>query len=289
MNYIYGYYNKITNKWYVGQTTMPIKERHKLHLSGANSKKASDYNCLFHKKIREYGINNFDLVVLEEVPNKENLDEREQYWIKEKNSFVRNNGYNLTTGGQFRKDNEDYWDIRCSLNKEQALEIIDLLQHTNTSQIDISKKYKVNASIINQINAGTKYRLLNDESYPIRKTNRKTVNEETIQAIIGLLKMGYGNTEIVEILDNKFTANTVSSINRGTKHHKADIEYPIREKTNANKIRQEKSQIIKLLLEEGKLNNKEIAEQVKCDPSTVSRINFGETYRDDNREYPIRK
>lgn len=289
MNYIYGYYNKITDKWYVGQTTMPLKERHRLHLSGANNEKASDYNCLFHKKIREYGINSFDLIVLEEVPNKEDLDEREQYWIKEKNSFVRNNGYNLTTGGQSRKDNEDYWDIRCSLSKEQVLEIIKLLQQTDISQVDISKKYDVNVSIINQINAGKKYRLLNDEEYPIRKNKQKMIDEETVQAIIGLLKLGYGNSEIVKMLGNNFSTSAVSAINQGTKHHKADIKYPIRKETNANKSRLEKAQIIKHLLEEGKLNNREIADQVKCDPSTVSRINSGDAYKDDNREYPIRK
>lgn len=52
MNYIYGYRNKITNKWYVGQTSMTVEERHRLHVSSANHEKASDYNSLFHKKIR---------------------------------------------------------------------------------------------------------------------------------------------------------------------------------------------------------------------------------------------
>lgn len=133
MNYIYGYKNKITDKWYVGQTTLPLKERHRLHLSGAYHKKASDYNCLFHKKIREYGIDNFDLIILEEVEDKSRLDEREQFWIKEKNSYVKNNGYNLTLGGQKRKSNEDYWDNRCSLNKKQALEIINKLKFSEVT------------------------------------------------------------------------------------------------------------------------------------------------------------
>ena len=42
-------------------------ERHRLHISGATHPKASDYNCLFHKKIREYGIDNIELIVLEEI------------------------------------------------------------------------------------------------------------------------------------------------------------------------------------------------------------------------------
>ena len=65
MNYIYGYRNKITNKWYIGQTSMTVEERHRLHLSSSNHEKASDYNTLFHKKIRQYGMNNFELITLE--------------------------------------------------------------------------------------------------------------------------------------------------------------------------------------------------------------------------------
>ena len=51
MNYIYGYLNLITNKWYVGQTSMTVEERHRLHISGATHEKASDYNCLFQMKL----------------------------------------------------------------------------------------------------------------------------------------------------------------------------------------------------------------------------------------------
>lgn len=230
MNYIYGYRNKINNKWYIGQTTMKIEERHRLHLSGAFHKNASDYNCLFHQKIREYGVDNFELIILEEVENKEDLDEKEQYWINEKQSFVKQgNGYNLTIGGQRRKDSENYWDIRCLLSKEQALEIIEKLKNTDIPQTELAKEYNVHVTTINSINYGNKYRLL-DES-----------------------------------------------------------EYPIRKETNALKQNKEKAEKIKILLEEGKLNNKEIANIIGCDPSVVSRINSGKTYPDSNRSYPIRK
>ena len=79
MYYIYGYRNKITGKWYVGQTTCEVKERHRLHLSSAYHQNANDYNCLFHKKIRQYGIENFELIILEQIKEKSLLDEREQY------------------------------------------------------------------------------------------------------------------------------------------------------------------------------------------------------------------
>lgn len=290
MNYIYGYQNKQNGKWYVGQTSMPLKERHRLHISGASHEKASDYNCLFHKKLREYGVDNFELIVLEEVECKEILDEREQFWIKEKNSFVKNGGgYNLTIGGQYRKDNEDYWDIRCSLTKEQAQEIIDLLKNTEIPQTELAEKYNIHVGIINQINSGKKYRLLHDEDYPIRKKLSKTTSEQQVEVIIALLQQGYGNVEISAMLNEEVLPNTISAINNGTKHRKEGMEYPIRKETNTLKNQKDKSLQIKKLLEEGVLNNKQIAEQVGCDPSVVSRINYGKTYKDANRNYPIRK
>lgn len=57
---------------------MKIEERHRLHLSGATHSNASDYNCLFHRKIREYGIENFELVILEETNDKSALDDLEK-------------------------------------------------------------------------------------------------------------------------------------------------------------------------------------------------------------------
>ena len=46
---------------------------------------------------------------------------------------------------------------------------------------------------------------------------------------------------------------------------------------------------IKELLKENKLNNKQIATLVKCDPSVVSNINYGKAYFDSNLTYPLRK
>ena len=289
MNYIYGYLNKISNKWYVGQTTLPIKERHRLHLSGAKNKNSSDYNCLFHKKIREYGIENFELFILEEVPNKEDLDKKEQFWIKQKNSFVKyGQGYNITTGGQKRKVNEDYWDIRCCLSKEEALNIIRLLQETDIPQTEIAKQYNINIGIVNQINSGKKYRLLEENQYPIREKKILPLSTETVEVIIALLQQGYGNAEIAKMFNGEVKPGTISAINIGDKHKSPKYSYPIRKKTNEKIKKQEQAEKIKYLLEEGKLNNKQISEIIGCDPSIVSRINYGKTYKDENRKYPIR-
>lgn len=100
IRYIYCYTNKINGKKYVGQTNN-IERRKREHKSVSFNVKSPQYKDLFHQKIREYGIDNFNFEILETIDseNQEYIDEREIYWIKEKRSFVQENGYNLTLGG----------------------------------------------------------------------------------------------------------------------------------------------------------------------------------------------
>ena len=84
MYYIYCYTNKINNHKYVGQTNN-FARRVRQHRSASFNQKASSYNDLFHKKMREYGEENFTVEVLEKgyKDNYEYVNERQQYWIEQ--------------------------------------------------------------------------------------------------------------------------------------------------------------------------------------------------------------
>lgn len=92
MAYIYGIKNRINEKWYVGQSIYFPKERWRMEIAGYES-----HNMVISKAIKKYGVENFDFLILEEV-EEEKLDEREIYWIENKNSYL--NGYNSTRGGK---------------------------------------------------------------------------------------------------------------------------------------------------------------------------------------------
>lgn len=280
MGLIYGYRNKINNKWYVGQTTMPLSERHRLHISGAKNKNSSDYNCLFHKKIRQYGINNFDLVVLENNVAKEDLDERERFWIKEKNSFIQNNkGYNLTIGGQKRKNNEDYWDVRSAFSKEEVKEVKNKIKK-GTGVTVIANQYKVSASLISQINRGKKYQEEN-ETYPLfHWATEKLSQEEVIKIIQELIEYDASNAEIARW--HNIDEEIVGKINLGKAYKQSSISYPIRK--DPRKVRADK---IKQLLLTTNLTNKQIADKIGCDPSIVSNIKYGKVFFDQKLSYPL--
>ena len=53
--------------------------------------------AVLRKAIKKYGIDNFKKDILEFCSSKEELDDREIYWIKELNAVI--NGYNITNGG----------------------------------------------------------------------------------------------------------------------------------------------------------------------------------------------
>lgn len=89
---IYGWYNTLTDMWYVGQTVRQ-EERFKSHiiLSENNDK------SYFHKALRKYSLENWVYCVLEDNVLRANLNMREMDWIEYYDSYY--SGYNLTLGG----------------------------------------------------------------------------------------------------------------------------------------------------------------------------------------------
>lgn len=101
MGQIYGIKNLLTNQVvYVGQTIRTYKIRWQQHKQQSKDRKYSLYNA-FNK----YGINNFKPFLIEECENTL-LNEREQYWIKYYKTYIDENGYNLTKGGNFVSDKQ---------------------------------------------------------------------------------------------------------------------------------------------------------------------------------------
>ena len=94
---IYGIHNKENDKWYVGQSNN-IRKRNLYELRNLRNGVFHYNNSNNHivQAWQKYGENAFEWVVLEECEI-DKLDEREIFWIKEKDSY--RNGYNQTLGG----------------------------------------------------------------------------------------------------------------------------------------------------------------------------------------------
>ena len=97
---IYKVTNKITNEVYIGQTVRSIKCRWHGHVGYAMRKEKL---CAFHKAIKEYGKENFEIVEMVSIESdskfelKLKLDLLETSYIHYYDSC--RNGYNSTLGG----------------------------------------------------------------------------------------------------------------------------------------------------------------------------------------------
>ena len=80
----------VNNKVYIGQTNKTLEERLKRHFKASREERTK--NVKFYRAIRKYGESNFNIFLIEEVNNQEELNEREFYWINKYNSVVE--GYN---------------------------------------------------------------------------------------------------------------------------------------------------------------------------------------------------
>ena len=87
---IYKIENKINHKIYIGQS-IDIQKRWSYHLALYRNGTSK-----LHLAMKEDGVENFFLTILEEC-NREELDEKERYWISFYNSAQE--GYNNTEGG----------------------------------------------------------------------------------------------------------------------------------------------------------------------------------------------
>lgn len=90
MYYVYKITNKINNKGYIGITNNPQRRRFQ-HWSASVKHK-------LHLAMDEVGKNNFAFEVIDSDESKDNILEKEEYYVSLYNSYK--DGYNMTPGGE---------------------------------------------------------------------------------------------------------------------------------------------------------------------------------------------
>ena len=88
---IYKITNKINGKIYIGQTIRPVEYRFNRHINDAMRNKLDTH---FARAIRKYGPDKWQLKVIDNAINQDELNQKEQYWIRYYNSVEK--GYNET-------------------------------------------------------------------------------------------------------------------------------------------------------------------------------------------------
>ena len=146
MTGIYKLTNNINGKIYIGQA-VNIAARWKEHLCRPFEETCEQYNSHLYCSIRAYGIENFSFTVLEQC-SKEELNEKESFWVEYYNSFNPECGYNLTLGGDGASG------CGIFLDMDSVNEIKTLLMETDMTQWDIANEFDVNQATVSYINSG---------------------------------------------------------------------------------------------------------------------------------------
>lgn len=270
MNYIYCYTNKINGHKYVGKTNN--LERRKIeHRSSANNPLSKEYNYLFHRKLREYGEENFIFSVLQKLEDSEDINKAECFWIEQLKAFVGDNqgGYNLTRGGE---------EISSICLYEENIQEIKADIKNKVPFDKIKQKYGISISYISAINHGLYYREDN-ETYPLCKYYKDKDEVSYIKEL--LINSSISMKELAKQLGVSYS--TIKKINSGSLWKDDKIDYPLRKISSG---KQRAIEIQKMLLNGA--SNEEIVAKTNVSTITIRRINSGESYKDNSLHYPLR-
>lgn len=182
MAYIYQITNDINGKIYIGKTENNIQKRFNEHCKDAFRERCEKRPL--YAAMRKYGIEHFHIELIEETDNPE---EREIYWISEKNSY--HNGYNATLGGDGKKYIDENQVIQMYQTELNAIKTAEKLGICQDSVLNILKRNNIEIVSSQEIN---------------RKTNGKTVvmlslDDKPIQEFVNMADAAR------YLIDNHFT------------------------------------------------------------------------------------
>lgn len=183
---IYLLTNLITHKVYIGQS-VDIHRRWQEHKRSSMPNKYAhkserDQKAPIHLAMRKYGVDNFELKVLEEC-SKELLDEREKYWIKYYHSNNKKYGYNITDGGQTNIALKGEKHSQAKLTLKEVKKIKQMLKQ-GYSLKQIQQKYSfISRSTLSMINTGKIWKD-EKESYPLSTQEFSQLGELSGNAIL---------------------------------------------------------------------------------------------------------
>lgn len=142
---IYKITNRLNRKPYVGQTKQSIERRFIQH---------SKADSPLGNAMRQCGLDNFTIEVIEECATQEEANDRERFWIKVLNSKTPN-GYNRSNGGEggIHKQKTSTKEV---LRMSVSANIVKLRERQGLNQKELAESLNMNRSVLNRIENGTR-------------------------------------------------------------------------------------------------------------------------------------
>ena len=202
---------------YVGQTDCLERRRKQHEVYEAFDERRIEYNYPLSRAIRKYGIDSFSVIVLEDNIPEEKIFEREEYWIKYYDTYLK--GYNQNKGGKGNNKYFKFSDELIELAKEKIKQGVPFQ--------DISDLTGISIVHLSEINQG-KRRASTNETYPLwSKTSGRKFDEKQVLKIIDLLANTKTSQQEIAITYG-VSQRTISNINLGKRYKQENLNYPIR-------------------------------------------------------------
>lgn len=171
---IYCIRNKVNNKIYIG-SSVDIDRRFRKHRTQLNTKVHSNKHLI--KAYHKYGKDNFEFIILEECL-KEDLIDREMFYIEKYDSLDYNKGYNLTLPVKHPSIvcSKEYSEIMSKANKGRTPSNYDEMRKKNWKAIEVYQDGKLIYTFANLketeetlgIKRGNVYNFLNGKTPKIK-------------------------------------------------------------------------------------------------------------------------
>lgn len=198
---IYKITNIKNNKVYIGQCTGSVQTRFARHFNDAKN----GLNTHFSRALRKYSKEDFILEVIDSADNRDELNKKEQYWIKYYDSCL--NGYNSTSGG-------DGGNTYIKKTEEELKEISEKIRATKIGGLN------PHAISIKAININTKEELffnsLSEACSYFNLSNHNIIS----QRIRGLTTSAYNEEWCFAYADAQYYWNTKKKGN----HRRLNVE-----------------------------------------------------------------
>lgn len=136
---IYMIVNKINDMKYVGATSRGYVVRFKKHISSA----ACGSTAPIHQAIREFGAENFELILLESNISKSEVGSREIYYIDLYNTkFSDHGGYNVARGGGGNLSYTYTEEVRTRMSNNNRLRVYTEDRNMKIRKAMLGRDYK---------------------------------------------------------------------------------------------------------------------------------------------------
>lgn len=194
---IYKIINKLNNKTYIGQTSQSLKARFQDHCC------PSSKCTILRNAIQKYGRDNFDIELVQDNINSiEETSELEISYIKKFDS-LHPNGYNLTTGGEVRKQISEVTRKKLSESHKGYVWSEESKQKLSESKkgLVISDEQKLQISKVHKgkkLSEETKQKLSDSKKGVRSSFFGKSHSEETKKKISEAQKLRYKTKQNVE-------------------------------------------------------------------------------------------